>query len=139
MSFLLETCSQRAAAQSVRRKTLRLALFLPAFSEISTLIPTTSAQRRSFGGSNVTSGLRERLVPHPSTARSQNARGASKVFSSADEAIADLQDGTTILSAGFGLCGVAGMIVSLILASICSYLDQVRSTNPSPVLDRDAH
>ena len=35
-------------------------------------------------------------------------RGASKVFESADDAIADLKDGTVILSAGFGLSGVAG-------------------------------
>lgn len=32
----------------------------------------------------------------------------SKVYNSADEAIADVEDGTVILSAGFGLCGVAG-------------------------------
>lgn len=37
------------------------------------------------------------------------ARGGSKVFGSADEAIADVKDGDVILSAGFGLCGVAGM------------------------------
>ncbi len=36
-------------------------------------------------------------------------RGASKVFKSADDAIEDLKDGTVILSAGFGLSGVAGM------------------------------
>ena len=35
-------------------------------------------------------------------------RGASKVFKSADDAIADLKNGTVILSAGFGLSGVAG-------------------------------
>ncbi|KAK9791959.1 putative Succinyl-CoA:3-ketoacid-coenzyme A transferase [Seiridium cardinale] len=36
-------------------------------------------------------------------------RGGSKVFKSADDAVADLQDGSVILSAGFGLCGVAGL------------------------------
>jgi 3-oxoacid CoA-transferase len=35
-------------------------------------------------------------------------RGASKVFKNADEAVADLKSGATILSAGFGLCGTAG-------------------------------
>ena len=35
-------------------------------------------------------------------------RGGSKVYKSADEAIADVEDGAVILSAGFGLCGVAG-------------------------------
>jgi 3-oxoacid CoA-transferase len=35
-------------------------------------------------------------------------RGASKVFKNADDAVADLKSGATILSAGFGLCGTAG-------------------------------
>ena len=35
-------------------------------------------------------------------------RDGSKVYKSADEAIADVEDGSVILSAGFGLCGVAG-------------------------------
>ena len=37
-------------------------------------------------------------------------RGASKLFKNADEAVADIKSGSTILSSGFGLCGVAGMI-----------------------------
>ena len=39
---------------------------------------------------------------------SKPKRGGSKLFKSADEAVADVQSGSTILSAGFGLCGVAG-------------------------------
>jgi len=35
-------------------------------------------------------------------------RGGSKVFKNADQAVADLENGSTILSAGFGLCGTAG-------------------------------
>lgn len=35
-------------------------------------------------------------------------RGASKLFKDADSAVADLKSGSTILSAGFGLCGTAG-------------------------------
>lgn len=35
-------------------------------------------------------------------------RGQSKVFKNADEAVKDLKSGSTILSAGFGLCGTAG-------------------------------
>lgn len=38
----------------------------------------------------------------------QVERGVSKLFKDADEAVADLKSGSTILSAGFGLCGVAG-------------------------------
>lgn len=36
-------------------------------------------------------------------------RARSKVYKDADEAVADIQSGSTILSAGFGLCGTAGM------------------------------
>ncbi|KAI1151436.1 succinyl-CoA:3-ketoacid-coenzyme A transferase [Nemania diffusa] len=42
------------------------------------------------------------------------ARGGSKVFGSADEAIADVKDGDVILSAGFGLCGVAETLIQAI-------------------------
>jgi len=41
------------------------------------------------------------LVPEP-------VRGTSKLFKNADEAVADIKSGSTILSAGFGLCGTAG-------------------------------
>lgn len=35
-------------------------------------------------------------------------RGASKLYKDADSAVADLISGSTVLSAGFGLCGTAG-------------------------------
>ena len=38
----------------------------------------------------------------------QIQRGDSKVYKDADAAVADLKNGSTILSAGFGLCGTAG-------------------------------
>ncbi|KAL4911766.1 hypothetical protein BDW62DRAFT_45735 [Aspergillus aurantiobrunneus] len=41
-------------------------------------------------------------------------RAASKLFKSADEAVADLKSRSTILSSGFGLCGVADTIISAI-------------------------
>ncbi|RHZ63222.1 uncharacterized protein CDV56_106014 [Aspergillus thermomutatus] len=41
-------------------------------------------------------------------------RGASKLFKDADEAVADLKSGSTILSSGFGLCGVADTLISAI-------------------------
>ena len=41
-------------------------------------------------------------------------RGGSKLFKSADEAVADIKNGSTILSAGFGLCGVAETIIQAI-------------------------
>lgn len=36
-------------------------------------------------------------------------RGQSKLYKDADAAVADIQSGSTILSAGFGLCATAGM------------------------------
>uniref|UniRef100_A0A9P3B9E0 Succinyl-CoA:3-ketoacid-coenzyme A transferase n=1 Tax=Aspergillus pseudoviridinutans TaxID=1517512 RepID=A0A9P3B9E0_9EURO len=41
-------------------------------------------------------------------------RAASKLFRDADEAVADLKSGSTILSSGFGLCGVADTLISAI-------------------------
>ena len=38
-------------------------------------------------------------------------RSKSKLFDSADEAVKDVQSGSTILSAGFGLCGVAETLI----------------------------
>ncbi|KAI1851541.1 hypothetical protein JX265_012377 [Neoarthrinium moseri] len=49
-----------------------------------------------------------------STDGPQPTRGGSKVFKSADEAVADLKDGSVILSAGFGLCGVAETLIEAI-------------------------
>ncbi|KAI0908304.1 succinyl-CoA:3-ketoacid-coenzyme A transferase [Ustulina deusta] len=41
-------------------------------------------------------------------------RRGSKVFKSADEAVVDVKDGDVILSAGFGLCGVAETLIQAI-------------------------
>ncbi|KAF2120293.1 hypothetical protein BDV96DRAFT_486242 [Lophiotrema nucula] len=41
-------------------------------------------------------------------------RSKSKLFNSADDAVADIQSGSTILSAGFGLCGVADTLINAI-------------------------
>lgn len=39
-------------------------------------------------------------------------RGGSKVYASADDAVADIKSGSVLLSAGFGLCGVASTLIS---------------------------
>lgn len=39
-------------------------------------------------------------------------RGGSKLFKDADAAVADVKSGSTILSSGFGLCGVAETIIT---------------------------
>lgn len=41
-------------------------------------------------------------------------RSRSKLYNSADEAVADIQSGSTVLSAGFGLCGVAETLIHAI-------------------------
>ena len=41
------------------------------------------------------------------TALSERSRGGSKVWASADEAVADIESGSVLLSSGFGLCGIA--------------------------------
>lgn len=41
-------------------------------------------------------------------------RSKSKLFKDADEAVADIQSGSTVLSAGFGLCGVAETLIQAI-------------------------
>ncbi|KAK0387858.1 hypothetical protein NLU13_4103 [Sarocladium strictum] len=43
-------------------------------------------------------------------------RGGSKLYRDADAAVADIQSGSTILSAGFGLCGVADTLISALRA-----------------------
>lgn len=44
-----------------------------------------------------------------------SSRGHSKLFEDADAAVADIKSGSTVLSAGFGLCGVAGMSLGRLL------------------------
>ncbi|KAI5856743.1 putative coenzyme A transferase [Durotheca rogersii] len=58
--------------------------------------------------------LQRRSYRYYSTDRGAAQRGGSKVFKSADEAIADVKDGDVILSAGFGLCGVAETLIQAI-------------------------
>jgi 3-oxoacid CoA-transferase len=36
-------------------------------------------------------------------------RRRSKLFESADQAVADVKSGSVVLSSGFGLCGIAGL------------------------------
>ncbi|KAG9253160.1 uncharacterized protein F5Z01DRAFT_176070 [Emericellopsis atlantica] len=47
-----------------------------------------------------------------SDAAPTNRRGGSKLYKTADEAVADVRSGSTILSSGFGLCGVAETLIS---------------------------
>ncbi|KAG9039773.1 hypothetical protein FRB95_007200 [Tulasnella sp. JGI-2019a] len=54
----------------------------------------------------------EALPPQPAPGRKE--RRQSKIFTSADEAVADITSGSTLLSGGFGLCGVADTLIGAI-------------------------
>ncbi|KAI2774506.1 putative coenzyme A transferase [Daldinia loculata] len=64
--------------------------------------------------SRFTPCLRRSHRYYATEASAKAARGGSKVFKSADEAVADLKDGDVVLSAGFGLCGVAETLIQAI-------------------------
>jgi len=76
----------------------------------------TSCRPRIYLG--VRTGLRPTLANRPNTCSYSTApaqtlapkveRGGSKLYKNADEAVKDIKSGSTILSSGFGLCGVAG-------------------------------
>jgi hypothetical protein len=72
--------------------------------------PSTTGPRRCLKPIIPLSSRRYYLVDNKQAPAPAKSRGSSKVFESADEAIADVEDGAVILSAGFGLCGVAGMV-----------------------------
>lgn len=61
-------------------------------------VPNSSAFQRTFATT--------RLLAQPQ-------QRVSKVFESASSAVADICSGSTILSSGFGLCGVAGKVYAL--------------------------
>ena len=79
----------------------RLARQLPA-APVYTLNKSPLSPRRAFSTCKPRYSATE--------AATANKRGGSKLFKSADEAVADIKSGSTILSSGFGLCGVAGML-----------------------------
>jgi hypothetical protein len=83
-------------------------------SRPTTWLKPQSIQRRNFRAARILSQqavaeaessfqIQPEFVPEPT-------RGSSKLFKNADEAVADLKSGSTILSAGFGLCGTAGTV-----------------------------
>ena len=68
-------------------------------------------QRRRF----TTSPIAWSASPVPAPTKD---RGASKLYGSADDAVADIKSGSTILSAGFGLCGVAGKMANVTILQV---------------------
>ncbi|KAI0376303.1 succinyl-CoA:3-ketoacid-coenzyme A transferase subunit B [Hypomontagnella monticulosa] len=78
--------------------------------------------RRQYSAITPTITASSRLAPcslrryrcYSTEAPATVVRGGSKVFKSADDAVADLKDGDVVLSAGFGLCGVAETLIQAI-------------------------
>ena len=108
MSVLLDTGSFRALTPLVS-----LARNSRPITCLKTSRITVRNEQRTF---RVTTTIRERqqspveqIIDQVNT-RTKAGRSSSKVYQTADDAVADLQDGVTILSSGFGLCGVAGML-----------------------------
>ncbi|KAK5075739.1 hypothetical protein LTR70_010014 [Exophiala xenobiotica] len=61
-----------------------------------------------------TSIPRRRQAPRPEDTHPTPSRPKSKIYKDADDAVKDLKDGSTLLSAGFGLCGVAQTLIEAI-------------------------
>ncbi|KAK0725271.1 hypothetical protein B0H67DRAFT_126110 [Lasiosphaeris hirsuta] len=73
-------------------------------------VASSSTFRRNGGGSRNFSHTRNwRSVAIPAT-----TRGGSKLFKSADDAVADIPSGSVLLSSGFGLCGIASTLIAAI-------------------------
>ncbi|OAG44194.1 hypothetical protein AYO21_01651 [Fonsecaea monophora] len=78
------------------------------------LAPRTQVKKRYFSAKSSRRERQEAVSAQPRRQAPVVDRGASKVFKSADDAIADVPDGVTVLSAGFGLCGVAETLIDAI-------------------------
>ncbi|KAK6364866.1 hypothetical protein LTS17_011770 [Exophiala oligosperma] len=74
---------------------------------------TSSRHRRSFNTRQYL-GRQQQQPSQTNDTRQPSPKHTSKVFKSADDAVADIKDGTTILSAGFGLSGVAETLIDAI-------------------------
>ncbi|GKT65440.1 coenzyme A transferase [Colletotrichum tofieldiae] len=80
-----------------------------------TAVPAVCAQPQRFPRAKALGVVSCRGITTTPVRRSQKApavkRGGSKLYASADEAVADIKSGSTVLSSGFGLCGVADTII----------------------------
>ncbi|KAJ5765284.1 3-oxoacid CoA-transferase subunit B [Penicillium odoratum] len=94
--------SLRVTASSLSRKAIsacRPRVYLGVRCSVRPLLPVVRPSYYS------TTAPRLSLAP-------KVERGGSKVFKDADAAVADIQSGSTILSSGFGLCGVAETLIN---------------------------
>lgn len=85
-------------------RTLRVLLGVRGHPVIARQLPAVSIYTRSDGvGLRTFTTGKVRLSAGPTV-----KNDGSKLWDSADEAVADIKSESTILSSGFGLCGVAG-------------------------------
>ncbi|KAI0804279.1 succinyl-CoA:3-ketoacid-coenzyme A transferase [Xylaria sp. FL0064] len=89
-------------------------VLLRASVRISYRWATPSPSARRYAKPVASFALRRYYSMDRRPAAPAKTRGGSKVFRSADEAVADVKDGDVILSAGFGLCGVAETLIQAI-------------------------
>ncbi|OJD33667.1 coenzyme a [Diplodia corticola] len=70
-------------------------------------------QRRAFTKDARPAPASDPSTPTPAAATKAppKTRGSSKLYASADAAVADIKSGSTILSAGFGVCGIAQTLI----------------------------
>ncbi|PWZ01892.1 putative succinyl-CoA:3-ketoacid-coenzyme A transferase mitochondrial precursor [Testicularia cyperi] len=75
----------------------------------------TAALRTRISGSSCRSAFAASTLPQRTfTSTASRLVTASKVFPSADEAVKDMKPGSTLLSAGFGLCGTPETLIGAI-------------------------
>ncbi|KAA8649252.1 3-oxoacid CoA-transferase [Aspergillus tanneri] len=99
--------SRSSLAPSVQNLVEETAGVLERIGSLASKTLRLSEPLRDIGSLKYSTAVTEQ----PSLAPKIN-RGASKLFKNADEAVADLKSGSTILSSGFGLCGVAETLIS---------------------------
>ncbi|KAJ5722719.1 3-oxoacid CoA-transferase subunit B [Penicillium malachiteum] len=95
----------RVTSASLSRKAItscRPRVYLGLRTSVRPLLPITRSTPHTYYS---TTAPRFSLAP-------KIERSGSKVFKNADEAVADLKSGSTVLSSGFGLCGVAETLIN---------------------------
>ncbi|KXT11445.1 hypothetical protein AC579_3298 [Pseudocercospora musae] len=98
MEFVRPVASRLAASQRVQISLVRA-------SRTPWQVKQPACRSRNFRSSAISPREVKQKAP-------TKVRGQSKLFNSADEAVADIESGSTLLSAGFGLCGTAETIIA---------------------------
>lgn len=88
----------------------------PPAARLTRTITTTTTSRPSSSSPFTTPTARRLLSTTPRLLSAPNKPSStpSKLYSSADDAVADIQPGAVVLSSGFGLCGVAETLITAI-------------------------